>query len=102
MDARGAVEQMVEAPALVVQDVQKSYGGVVVLHPTSFSVAAGHVTALAGENGAGKSTVLKIISGQVRPDQGEVTFCGQPLLHSDPKSARALGVAIVPQELAPY
>jgi ribose transport system ATP-binding protein len=102
MDARGAIEAMVEAPALVVRDVQKSYGGVVVLHPTSFSVTAGHITALAGENGAGKSTVLKIISGQVRPDQGEVCIFGETLSSSDPKSARGLGVAIVPQELAPY
>ncbi|MHB1342419.1 MAG: sugar ABC transporter ATP-binding protein [Coriobacteriia bacterium] len=93
---------MTEAPALLVKDVQKSYGGVTVLHPTSFSVAAGHVTALAGENGAGKSTVLKIISGQVRPDQGEVLINGEPLLRYDPISARRLGVAIVPQELAPY
>lgn len=93
---------MVEAPALVVRDIQKSYGGVVVLHPTSFAVAAGHITALAGENGAGKSTVLKIISGQVRPDQGEICVFGESLLSSDPKSARRLGVAIVPQELAPY
>jgi ribose transport system ATP-binding protein len=93
---------MVDAPALAVRDVQKSYGGVIVLHPTSFSVAAGHVTALAGENGAGKSTVLKIISGQVVPDQGEVSVFGEALSHSDPQSARRLGVAIVPQELAPY
>ncbi|MDP2182881.1 MAG: sugar ABC transporter ATP-binding protein [Actinomycetota bacterium] len=93
---------MAEAPALMVRDVQKSYGGVVVLQPTSFSVAPGHVTALAGENGAGKSTVLKIISGQVRPDQGEVFIYGEPLTSSDPVIARRLGVAIVPQELAPY
>lgn len=93
---------MVATPVLVVTDVQKSYGGVVVLRPTSFSVAAGHVTALAGENGAGKSTVLKIISGQIRPDQGLVSINGEPLTSSDPKSARRLGVAIVPQELAPY
>jgi ribose transport system ATP-binding protein len=93
---------MVEAPALVVRDIQKSYGGVVVLHPTTFTVAAGRITALAGENGAGKSTVLKIIAGQVRPDQGEVCIHGETLTSSDPKSARRLGVAIVPQELAPY
>ncbi|PKQ20477.1 MAG: sugar ABC transporter ATP-binding protein [Actinobacteria bacterium HGW-Actinobacteria-6] len=93
---------MVDVPVLAVEGVQKSYGGVVVLHPTTFSVAAGHVTALAGENGAGKSTVLKIISGQVRPDQGLVSVSGVPLTSSDPKSARRLGVAIVPQELAPY
>lgn len=93
---------MGETPALVVRDVQKSYGGVTVLDPTSFSVAAGHVTALAGENGAGKSTILKIIAGQVRPDKGEVFIGGEQLLSSDPKSARRLGVAIVPQELAPY
>ena len=93
---------MSEVPALSVQGVQKSYGGVVVLHPTSFSVAAGHVTALAGENGAGKSTVLKIISGLVRPDKGEVLIEGTPLSHADPATARRMGVAIVPQELAPY
>jgi ribose transport system ATP-binding protein len=93
---------MVDAPALVVRGVQKSYGGVLVLSPTTFEVAAGRVTALAGENGAGKSTVLKIISGQVRPEAGEVEVFGNPLLHSDPQSARRLGVAIVPQELAPY
>jgi len=93
---------MADAPALTVRDIQKSYGGVVVLNPTSFSVAAGHVTALAGENGAGKSTILKIISGQVRPDQGEVLIGGEPLSHADPVTSRRMGVAIVPQELAPY
>lgn len=93
---------MADAPALIVRDIQKSYGGVVVLHPTSFSVEAGHVTALAGENGAGKSTILKIISGQVRPDRGEVLIGGKSLSHADPVTARGLGVAIVPQELAPY
>ena len=93
---------MADAPALAVSGVQKSYGGVLVLGPTTFEVAAGHVTALAGENGAGKSTVLKIISGQVHPEAGEVRVFGEQLLHSDPQSARRLGVAIVPQELAPY
>lgn len=93
---------MADVPAIAVRGIQKSYGGVVVLKPTSFSVAPGHVTALAGENGAGKSTILKIISGQVRPDQGEVLIGGEPLTHADPVAARRLGVAIVPQELAPY
>src|SRR5659263_41262 len=93
---------MGDTPALTVTDVKKSYGGVVVLKPTSFVVESGRVTALAGENGAGKSTVLKIISGQVRPDQGEVLVHGEPLTSSDPIAARRLGVAIVPQELAPY
>ncbi|MDO8880393.1 MAG: sugar ABC transporter ATP-binding protein [Coriobacteriia bacterium] len=93
---------MSEAPALTVRGVSKSYGGVTVLHSASLTVPAGHVMALAGENGAGKSTLLKIVSGQVRPDSGEVHVYGTQLTQHDPISARRLGVAIVPQELAPY
>jgi len=82
--------------------VNKSFGGVPVLKSIDFSLKAGTITALAGENGAGKSTILKIISGQLRPDSGKVFIAGTEMALFDPKNSHKLGVAIIPQELAPY
>jgi ribose transport system ATP-binding protein len=87
--------------ALECRDLSKSFGGVPVLKGVSLSLEPGTVTALAGENGAGKSTMMKIASGQVKPDQGTVLIEGQPLAHADAHAAHRQGVAIVPQELAP-
>jgi ribose transport system ATP-binding protein len=88
--------------ALEVRGLAKSFGGVPVLRGVSFAVRAGTLTVLAGENGAGKSTLMKIVTGQLAPDQGEVWVQGERLAQADPRAARALGVGIVPQELAPY
>jgi ribose transport system ATP-binding protein len=93
---------MASSPALEVQDLHKAYGGVPVLRGVSFSLHPGTLVALAGENGAGKSTLMKIATGQVRPDAGQVLIDDQVLAHPDPLHVRKLGVAIVPQELAPY
>jgi ribose transport system ATP-binding protein len=79
----------------------KAFGGIPVLKGVSLALQPGTVTALAGENGAGKSTLMKIASGQIRQDGGDVLVGETPLHRSDPRHARALGVAIVPQELAP-
>ncbi|SIM51407.1 sugar ABC transporter ATP-binding protein [Micromonospora cremea] len=89
-------------PALHLSDLAKGFGGVPVLRDISFDLNGGELTVLAGENGAGKSTLMKIITGQLKPDAGEVAVGGQPLERADPQHARALGVGIVPQELAPY
>jgi len=91
----------VTAPALECHDLVKAFGGVPVLKGVSLSLAPGSVTALAGENGAGKSTMMKIASGQLRPDSGDVLVEGAPLAAGDPYAAHRQGVAIVPQELAP-
>jgi ribose transport system ATP-binding protein len=91
---------MAEA-ALECRDLSKAFGGVPVLKGISMSLEAGTVTALAGENGAGKSTMMKIASGQLRADQGQVFVEGQPLASGDAHAAHRQGVAIVPQELAP-
>ncbi|MDQ2755163.1 MAG: sugar ABC transporter ATP-binding protein [Actinomycetota bacterium] len=87
--------------ALQCQDLTKAFGGVPVLRGVSLTLEPGTVTALAGENGAGKSTMMKIASGQLRPDGGSVLIDGSPLAHADPHAAHQQGVAIVPQELAP-
>ncbi|MCW2913782.1 MAG: transporter related [Actinomycetia bacterium] len=87
--------------ALECRDLAKAFGGVPVLKGVSLSLEAGSVTALAGENGAGKSTMMKIASGQVKPDRGQVLIGGEALSQADPRAAHRQGVAIVPQELAP-
>ncbi|GAB0119995.1 sugar ABC transporter ATP-binding protein [Acidisoma sp. 7E03] len=79
----------------------KSYEGVPVLRDISVRFARGTVNVLAGENGAGKSTLFKIISGQVHPDSGQLALFGEPIRRFDARHAQALGVSIIPQELAP-
>jgi len=90
----------VVSAALECRDLEKSFGGVPVLRGVSLRLEPGTVTALAGENGAGKSTMMKIASGQLRCDRGSVLLDGQPLVQGDAHAAHAQGVAIVPQELA--
>jgi ribose transport system ATP-binding protein len=92
----------ISSNAVELVGVNKSFGGVPVLKSIDFILKAGAVTAMAGENGAGKSTILKIISGQLRPDSGKVFVSGTEMALFDPKNSRKLGVAIIPQELAPY
>jgi ABC-type sugar transport system ATPase subunit len=64
------------ASAIAVRDVSKSFDGVAAVQNVSFTVSGGEVVALAGENGAGKSTVKNIIGGILRPDSGQVEFGG--------------------------
>jgi ribose transport system ATP-binding protein len=90
-----------EVPELSCQDLAKSFGGVTVLENVSFDFYKGNVNILAGENGAGKSTILKIVSGQYHPDKGVVRVAGEPVTSFDPRHAHRLGIGIVPQELAP-
>lgn len=89
-----------DPPMLRCDGIHKSFSGVPVLRDISLSLQPGSVTALAGENGAGKSTLMKIASGQYRPDSGVVQVRGEPLPAGRTQAAYALGVAIVPQELA--
>jgi ribose transport system ATP-binding protein len=93
---------MTTTAALEVRDLEKGFGGVPVLRGVSFALVPGRVTALVGENGAGKSTAMKIATGQLRADAGEVLVAGEPITHPDPLQMRRLGVTIIPQELAPY
>ncbi len=86
-------------PALVVQKVTKTYGATVALNEASFSVAAGDVHALLGENGAGKSTVVKLLSGLILPDRGEMELFGARVVLSRPAEARRHGVQTAFQEL---
>ncbi|WP_166416969.1 ABC transporter ATP-binding protein [Cochlodiniinecator piscidefendens] len=85
---------------LTVNALTKAYPGVVANSEVSFTIAEGEVHALLGENGAGKSTLVKMIYGLVRPDSGSMTLRGQPYEPSEPRAARASGVAMVFQHFS--
>jgi ABC-type sugar transport system ATPase subunit len=88
------------APVVRVSGLTKRYGGTPVLQRVSFAVRAGEVHALLGENGAGKSTIIKILSGVVRADDGTVELAGLPAEITSPRTAAELGIATLHQEHA--
>src|ERR671911_3044019 len=86
---------------LELRNVSKVFGGVRALQSVSFDVAPGEVLCLAGENGCGKSTLIKIISGVYRPEPGaEMLFDGKPMHGLTPGVARSLGIQVIWQDLA--
>jgi ABC-type sugar transport system ATPase subunit len=87
-----------QAPILDAQGVHKRYGGVHALRGASLTIYPGEVHALIGENGSGKSTMLKILSGQVQPDGGQIVYEGRPATFGDPTEALRSGIATVTQE----
>jgi D-xylose transport system ATP-binding protein len=87
-------------PILSAHKLNKSFGPVHVLHDVDLDVYPGEVTALVGDNGAGKSTVVKCFAGINSIDSGEVVFEGSPVTLHDPRDATALGIEFVYQDLA--
>lgn len=81
-------------------NLSKSYGAVTAVYNVGFAVAAGEVVCLVGDNGAGKSTVIKMISGAIQPDQGVRELFGRPLQIDSPADARSAGIETVYQDLA--
>jgi rhamnose transport system ATP-binding protein len=87
-----------ERPVLELRGVSKSFGAVAAVQDVSFPLYAYEAHALIGENGAGKSTIVKMLAGVHRPDAGELLLDGAALdLHS-PADARAAGIAVIYQE----
>ena len=88
-------------PALSLRSVSKTFGGLRALDCVDFEVNAGEVHCLAGENGCGKSTLIKIVTGVYIPDPGaEMTILGKQAVNMTPVRARALGIAVIWQDLA--
>jgi D-xylose transport system ATP-binding protein len=87
-------------PTLRLRGIEKSFGPVHVLHGVDFEAYSGEVTALVGDNGAGKSTIVKCIGGTYLIDSGEYLFAGKPVHVHTPRDASALGIEIVYQDLA--
>ena len=79
--------------------IAKRFPGVVALDNVNLSVGKGEVLALCGENGAGKSTMMKILGGVYQPDEGQIFVDGQPVKINNVTDAMKLGIAFIHQEL---
>ncbi len=88
------------AHLLEAERISKYYGNVVALKEISAHVDAGEVTCILGDNGAGKSSFIKILSGVHQADAGRLVVDGEEVHFSSPRDARALGIATVYQDLA--
>jgi len=92
------------APFFELRGISKSFPGVRALDNVSFTVEAGEVHMLLGENGAGKSSLMKVLCGAYTPDEGAFFFKGEPVQIRGPADAQKLGIAVIFQEfsLVPY
>lgn len=87
-------------PIIQMKSIEKHFGSVIALAGVSVDVLPGECHCLLGDNGAGKSTFIKTMSGVHKPTSGEIVFEGQPLDFADPRDAIAAGIATVHQHLA--
>lgn len=90
---------MVHVGFLRLENIAKSFSSNLVLKDINFSIEPGEVRALVGENGAGKSTMMKIIAGVHKPTHGKIYIDGQETVIQDPKDGMAKGIAVIYQEL---
>jgi branched-chain amino acid transport system ATP-binding protein len=89
---------------LAVSNIETYYGPIMALRGVSFSVPAGAIVTILGANGAGKTTILKTVSGVMDPQKGSVTLEGRPIHGLDPDRVARLGVSHVPEgrEVFPF
>jgi len=87
-------------PLLRMEGIEKSFGAIRALRGVSLALDRGEALALVGDNAAGKSTLMKILSGAVFPDAGRIYLEGKPVVFRDPQDARRLGIEMVYQDLS--
>ncbi|RMC28443.1 sugar ABC transporter ATP-binding protein [Paracoccus siganidrum] len=87
-------------PLLSARNLVKRYGRVTALDHADFDLYSGEILAVIGDNGAGKSSLIKAVSGAVQPDEGEIRLDGQPVSFASPLEARRAGIETVYQTLA--
>ena len=89
-----------QIPLLEMRDITKIFPGVVALSHVNLSIGQGEVHLLLGENGAGKSTMIKTIIGINKPEGGEMLWLGEPVKLRSIQDAYDLGIAVIYQELS--
>lgn len=90
---------MLETALVETKNISKSFGSTQALKDVYFELKAGEIHALLGENGAGKSTMMKILAGVYIQDSGEIFLGGKKVVYKTPKEALDLGISIIYQEL---
>ncbi|MFW6138182.1 MAG: ATP-binding cassette domain-containing protein [Spirochaetota bacterium] len=87
-------------PIIEMRNIKKSFGAVRALRGVDLVLYHNEVLGLVGDNAAGKSTLMKVLSGAYIPDEGEIMIEGKPITSSDPISSRKLGIEMVYQDFA--
>ena len=80
---------------LRLEHITKRYGDVTALANVDFACSLGTIHAVVGENGAGKSSLMKLIAGVTRPDEGEIYVEDKPIKFASPSDAAALGIVCI-------
>lgn len=88
------------SPLIEMRDITKAFGAVVALRHVSLSIDPAEIVGLVGDNAAGKSTLMKILSGVHAPDTGEILMDGSPVHFTSPMDARHAGIEMVYQDFA--
>src|ERR1700682_464227 len=88
-------------PALELRALTKRFPGVLALDEASLTVQRGEIHAVIGQNGAGKSTMINVLSGMLKPDAGEIMLAGKPAEIEPTRRPLSRGGAPVSQELTP-
>ena len=88
------------SPIIEMRGIEKHFGSVIALAGVSLDILPGECHCLLGDNGAGKSTFIKTMSGVHKPTKGEILFEGRPMRFNDPRDAIDAGIATVYQDLA--
>jgi fructose transport system ATP-binding protein len=89
-----------QTPVLQAKGLWQFYGRVAALRGTDFELLPGEILAVIGDNGAGKSSLIKCLSGAAVPDEGEILLDGKPVRFRNPQQAKAAGIETVYQTLA--
>lgn len=87
-------------PIVQMKDIEKHFGNIIALAGVSFDIRPGECHCLLGDNGAGKSTFIKTMSGVHQPTKGEILFEDQPMNFATPRDSMEAGIATVFQDLA--
>ena len=83
---------------LSLQNIIKTFPGVIAVNKASLNIAKGEIHALVGENGSGKSTLCMTLSGVYQPDAGDIFIDGEKITFSDPRHAQENGISMMYQE----
>src|SRR3954451_3707434 len=102
MSARDMTKDQIESqtPILSARGIHKSYGNVTAIDGADFDLYPGEILAVIGDNGAGKSRMIKVLSGATIPDRGTVSLDGEEVQFRTPHDAREAGIETVYQDLA--
>ncbi|HEX6990158.1 MAG TPA: ATP-binding cassette domain-containing protein, partial [Bacillota bacterium] len=93
------MDPVADQPLLRVRGVSKRFGAIQALDAVDFEVAPGEIHVVLGENGAGKTSLMSVLTGLYQADAGEITVDGRPVRIGSPADALRLGIAMVPQHV---